>query len=182
MLGFGLGLNSQQGYVSKPWSWLVLGRPVSFFYDAPKTCVGGHCSREVLAIGTPAIWWACILALLFCLGWWISRRDWRAGAVLVGVAAGWLPWFWFALHDQRTEYYFYAIAFLPFLVIAITLCIGLIIGPMNAPPGRRAIGAVFGGAYLLLILANFAFMFPVLTAQVLPYADWHQRMWFSSWI
>ncbi len=182
MLGFGLGLSSQQGYVSKPWSWLILGRPVSFFYAAPKGCGSSSCSQEVLAIGTPAIWWASIAALAFCLGWWISRRDWRAGSVLVGVAAGWLPWFWFAWHDNRTEYYFYAIAFLPFLVIAITLCIGLVIGPVNAPPGRRAMGAVFAGAYLLLVLANFAFMDPVFVAQIIPYSDWHQRMWFSSWI
>jgi dolichyl-phosphate-mannose-protein mannosyltransferase len=182
MLSFGLGLSSHQGYVSEPWSWLILGRPVSFFYMAPKGCGSTSCSQEVLAIGTPAIWWASILAVLFCLVWWISRRDWRAGTVLVGVAAGWMPWFWFALHDHRTEYYFYAIAFLPFLVIAITLCIGLIIGPVNAPPGRRAIGAVIAGGYLLLVLANFAFMYPVLAAQVLPYQFWHQRMWFSSWI
>jgi dolichyl-phosphate-mannose-protein mannosyltransferase len=182
MLGFGLGLSSQQGYVSKPWSWLILGRPVSFFYAAPKGCGSSSCSQEVLAIGTPAIWWASIIALLFCLVWWLSRRDWRAGAVLVGVAAGWLPWFWFALHDNRTEYYFYAIAFLPFLVIAITLCLGLVMGPVDAPAGRRALGAVFAGAYALLVLANFAFLYPVLAAQVLPYALWHQRMWFSSWI
>ncbi len=182
MLSFGLGLNSKAGYVSEPWSWLYLGRPVSFFYTAPKGCGVPSCSQEVLAIGTPAIWWASILALAFCLGWWISRRDWRAGAVLVAVGAGWLPWFWFALHDQRTEYYFYAIAFLPYLVIAITLCLGLIIGPVDAPPGRRAIGAVVTGAYLLLVLANFAYLYPVLTAQVLPYEFWRQRMWFSSWI
>ncbi len=182
MLGFGLGLTSHAGYVSEPWSWLILGRPVSFFYTAPKGCGTTSCSQEVLAIGTPAIWWASILALIFCLGWWISRRDWRAGAVLAGVAACWLPWFWFAWHDQRTEYYFYAIAFLPFLVIAITLCLGLIMGPIDAPAGRRAIGAAVVGAYLLLVLANFAFMYPVLTAQVLPYEAWRQRMWFSSWI
>ncbi|HUD40198.1 MAG TPA: phospholipid carrier-dependent glycosyltransferase [Streptosporangiaceae bacterium] len=182
MLGFGLGLNTHAGYVSEPWSWLYLGRPVSFFYTAPKGCGASSCSQEVLAIGTPAIWWASILALLFCLGWWISRRDWRAGAVLAGVGAGWLPWFWFALHDNRTEYYFYAVAFLPYLVIAITLCLGLIIGPISAPPGRRAIGAVVVGAYLLLVLANFAYLYPVLTAQVLPYEFWRQRMWFNSWI
>jgi dolichyl-phosphate-mannose-protein mannosyltransferase len=182
MLGFGLSLSSHAGYTSSPWSWIVLARPVSFFYATPKTCGTSSCSQEVLAIGTPAIWWASVLAILFCLGWWISRRDWRAGAVLLGVTAGWLPWFWFAWHDNRTEYYFYAIAFLPYLIIAITLCLGLIIGPTMAAPGRRAAGAVVAGAYLLLVLANFAFMYPVLAAQVLPYAFWHQRMWFSSWI
>ena len=182
MLSFGLGLSSKQGYVSEPWTWLYLGRPVSFFYATPKSCGAPSCSQEVLAIGTPAIWWASILALAFCLYWWFTRRDWRAGAALVGVAAGWLPWFWFAWHDNRTEYYYYAIIFLPYLVIAITLCLGLILGPADARPGRRTIGAITVGVYLLLVLANFAFMYPVLTAEVIPYTAWHQRMWFSSWI
>jgi dolichyl-phosphate-mannose--protein O-mannosyl transferase len=180
-LGFGLSLNTTHGYVSPPWTWLILGRPVSFFYAAPKGCAGG-CSSEVLAIGTPAIWWAANLALIFCLWWWVTTRDWRAGGVLLGVAAGWLPWFWFAWHDHRTEFYFYSVVFVPFLAMAITLCLGLIVGPVRAAPGRRALGAVLAGSYLLLVLANFAFLYPVLTAKVIPYAFWHQRMWFSSWI
>jgi len=182
MLGFGLGLTSHAGYVSEPWSWLILGRPVSFFYTAPKGCGSTSCSQEVLAIGTPAIWWASILALIFCLGWWLSRRDWRAGSVLAGVAAGWLPWFWFAWHDNRTEYSFYSIVFLPFLVIAITLCLGLIIGPASADPGRRAIGAIIAGVYLMLVLADFAYLYPALAAQSIPYSSWDQRMWFITWI
>jgi dolichyl-phosphate-mannose--protein O-mannosyl transferase len=138
--------------------------------------------QEVLAIGTPAIWWASILALAFCLVWWAARRDWRAGGILVGVAAGWLPWFWFAWHDHRTEYYFYSIIFLPYLIMAITLCLGLIIGPAAAPAGRRVTGAVVAGGYMLLTLANFAYLYPVLAAQVIPYSSWFQRMWFRSWI
>src|SRR6266851_7799396 len=186
MYGFGLGLHDQSGYVSRPWSWLFLSRPVSLFSNCVPAnhcgTVPGSTEQEVLAIGTPAIWWASVAALLFCLGWWLARRDWRAGAVLLAVAAGWLPWFWFAWHDNRTEYYFYAIAFLPYLVIAITLCLGLIIGPARAAPGRRAAGAAGAGAYLLLVLANFAYLYPVLAAQAIPYAAWYSRMWFYSWI
>jgi dolichyl-phosphate-mannose-protein mannosyltransferase len=184
--GFGLGLHDQTGYVSRPWTWLILGRPVSLYSSClpAKQCgaVPRSTEQEVLAIGTPLIWWASIIALLVCLGWWLSRRDWRAGAVLLGVAAGWLPWFWFAWHDNRTEYYFYAIVFLPYLVMAITLCLGLVIGPVRAVPGRRATGAIGVGAYLLLVLANFAYLYPILAAQVIPYSAWFQRMWFHSWI
>ncbi len=182
MLSFGLGLTDHSGYVSEPWTWLVLGRPVSMYYATPRTCGTGSCSQEVLAIGTPAIWWASALALAFCLGWWISRRDWRAGALLLAVAAGWLPWFWFAWHDNRTEYFFYAIIFLPYLVLAITLCLGLLLGPARAARGRRVSGSLAAGAYLLAVLANFAWLYPVLAASVVPYQDWLSRMWFRSWI
>jgi dolichyl-phosphate-mannose-protein mannosyltransferase len=182
MLQFGLGLTSGQTYKSQPWTWLVMSKPVAFFYAPPNTCGAKSCSQEVLAIGTPLIWWAAIPALIFCLLWWLLRRDWRAGAVLLGVAAGWLPWFWFAWHDHRTMFFFYAVAFEPYLVIAITLCLGLIIGPARAAPGRRAMGAVVTGAYLIAVLTNFAYLYPVFAAKVIPYSSWISRMWFYSWI
>ena len=183
VLGFGLGLTTKHPYQSAPWTWLIIHRPVLFYYVGTpplKGCGSASCSAEVLAIGTPAIWWTSIPALLFCAGWWITRRDWRAGAVLTGVAAGWLPWFWYQVHDNRTEFYFYAVAFLPFLILAITLCLGLIIGPAAAVRSRRATGAALAGGYLLLVLANLAFLYPILTGRAIPYAFWHQRMWFSS--
>ncbi|HEY2076740.1 MAG TPA: phospholipid carrier-dependent glycosyltransferase, partial [Streptosporangiaceae bacterium] len=196
MLQFGLGLHSFQSYKSNPLGWLALSRPISFYWceNGTKGCAmpKGQVA-EVLAIGTPLLWWGGGLALLFCLVWWLTnlvgdlafgrlpRRDWRAGAVLLGVAAGWLPWIWFYLHDNRTEFYYYAVAFLPFLAIAITLCIGLIIGPARAAPPRRALGAVGVGAYLLAVLLNLAYLYPILTAEVIPYSSWLSRMWFHSW-
>jgi dolichyl-phosphate-mannose-protein mannosyltransferase len=181
MLQFGLGLTSGQTYKSNPLGWLVLARPISFYSICAKPC-GAGTEQEVLAIGTPLIWWGAAAALVVCAAWWLRRRDWRAGAVLVSVAAGWLPWIWFYLHDQRTEFYYYAIAFEPFLIIAITLCLGLIIGPERASPARRAAGAVAAGTYALAVLLNFAYLYPVLAAQVIPYSSWLSRIWFHSWI
>jgi len=194
MLQFGLGLSTGQSYKSNPVGWMVLARPISFYWAEPACSVKGGCASEVLAIGTPLIWWGGSLALLFCLNWWIigligdlvfhriPRRDWRAGAVLLGVAAGWLPWVWFAWHDNRTEFYYYAVVFDPFLVIAITLCLGLIIGPARAAPGRRAVGAIAAGGYLVAVLLNLAYLYPILTAEVIPYSAWLSRMWFHRWI
>jgi len=182
MLQFGLGLTTGHPYKSQPWTWLFISRPVSFFYQTPKTCGAPSCSQEVLAIGTPLIWYASVPAILACLAWWLIRRDWRAGAVLLGLAAGLLPWFWFAVHDHRTEFYFYAVAFDPFLVIAITLCLGLIIGPARAFPARRVLGAILAGGYLLAVLKDFSYMYPVLAAKVIPYTAWLARMWSGGWI
>ncbi len=100
-VGFGLGLSLPHQYQSQPWDWLLVTRPVAFFaqrYTGPvnyQPCPKGQVAweQEVLALGTPAIWWGSMLALLFCLGWWLLHRDWRAGAVLLGVLAGWGPWF-----------------------------------------------------------------------------------------
>jgi dolichyl-phosphate-mannose-protein mannosyltransferase len=184
MLQFGLGLTTGHPYKSQPWTWLwfVTTRPVSFYYATPHTCGAPSCSQEVLALGTPAIWITFIAVLATCLTWWLLRRDWRAGSVLVCVAFGWLPWFWFAIHDHRTEFYFYSVEFEPFLIIGLTLCLGLIIGKARAVPARRAMGAVVSGAYLLVVLADFWYMYPVLTAEVIPYTSWFARMWYHGWI
>lgn len=182
ILAFNTGLRVHHPYQSKPWTWLTIGRPVAYFWSCPTSghaaCSAGD-AQEVLAIGTPLIWWTSVLTLLVCLGWWLARRDWRAGAVVLGVAAGWLPWFMFA---NRTQFYFYAVAFLPFLVLSITLCLGVLIGPAAASVGRRTAGAALAGAYLLGVLVNFAYLYPILAAKVIPYSDWLERMWYHGWI
>ena len=192
MLQFGLGLHAQPGtpepYQSNPLGWLVLARPISFFSaclppGVHKCGAAGSTEKEVLAIGTPLIWWAATAAMLCCLIWWLLRRDWRAGSALLGLAAGWLPWIWFAWHDHRTEFFYYAVVFEPFLIIALTLCLGLVIGPASArTPGRRAVGAVAAGGYLLAVLVNFGYLYPVLAARAIPYASWLSKMWLGSWV
>ncbi len=177
MLAFNTGLRVHHPYESKPWTWLIMSRPVSYYWcpTSPRPVCGAGKASEVLAIGTPAIWWASIVTLLVCLGWWLTRRDWRAGAVLVGVAAGWLPWFAYA---DRTQFFFYAVVFVPYLVLSITLCLGLLLGSAHAQATRRAVGASVAGAYLLAVLLDFAYLYPVLSARVIPYASWLQRMWY----
>ena len=186
MLQFHLGLTTHHPYQSQPWTWLVMSRPVAFFWQCPAGGTHGTCAsskaQEVLAIGTPVIWWASIATLLVCLAWWLTRRDWRAGALLLAVAVGWLPWFWFALHDHRTEFFFYALEFEPYLILSITLCLGLILGPARASVMRRTVGAGVVGAYLLGVLLNFAYLYPILAGKIIPYSDWLSHMWYHGWI
>jgi dolichyl-phosphate-mannose-protein mannosyltransferase len=183
MLSFHIHLHAHHPYQSQPWTWLVMSRPVAFFYASPSAgqngCQVAHCSQAILAIGTPAIWWASIAAIVTLAVWWLVHRDWRAGAVLLGIAAGWLPWFAF---PGRTKFFFYAVSFEPFLILAITLCLGLILGSASASPLRRGIGAAIVGGYLMIVVLNFFYLYPILAAKVIPYASWHARMWFSSWI
>jgi dolichyl-phosphate-mannose--protein O-mannosyl transferase len=180
---FHTGLSTFHTYRSNPWGWLVLSRPVSYFYEGPKNgengCDVDQCSQAITALGTPAIWWAGVIALAVLLFLWAGRRDWRAGAILCGVAAGYLPWF---MYQDRTMYSFYAVVFAPFIVLAVTMCLGLLLGGPQVSPQRRQWGAAAAGAYVLLAVANFAWLLPVLSAEVIPYADWARRMWWKSWI
>ncbi|MGW3246661.1 dolichyl-phosphate-mannose--protein mannosyltransferase [Streptomyces sp. NPDC001070] len=181
---FNVGLHSPHPYQSNPWSWLVLGRPVSYYYESPKLGKDGcraaaGCSREILGLGTPLLWWAACFALAYLLYRWALRRDWRAGAVLCAVAAGYLPWF---NYQDRTIFSFYAVVFLPYLCLAVAMALGALLGPPGATERRRVYGTVGAGVLVLLIVWNFIYFFPVYTGQTIPYADWHARMWLDTWV
>ncbi|WP_371782911.1 dolichyl-phosphate-mannose--protein mannosyltransferase [Streptosporangium subroseum] len=182
VLGFHTGLASTHPYQSEPWSWPLLLRPVAFFYETPATkCGADSCAQAVLGVGTPIIWYGGLVALLAMIVWYVATRDWRAGAVLASYAFGWLPWFYYAISDNRTMYLFYAITMTPFMILALTLTAGLIIGRADAAPNRRALGAAVVGAFTLLALINLGWLYPVLVAEVIPHSQWWTRMLFRSW-
>ena len=113
------------------------------------------------------------------LFWWAGRRDWRAGAVLAGVAAGYLPWF---LYPERTMFFFYAVSFEPFLVLALVYCLGLVLGQRTDPPWRRRSGLFLVTLFVVTAVVVSAFFYPVWTAETISYQDWRFRMWMPSWI
>ena len=184
------GLNSPHSYQSNPWSWLVLGRPVDFYYDGSSTSCGAtSCSREVLLIGTPLMWWAFVPMLLWLAWHWVTTRDWRAGAVWVAFAAGWFVWFG---NLDRTMFLFYMAPLVPFLVIGLTLALGVLLGPAlpaDADPDdqrpahrRRTWGVAAVSGYLALVVVDFAWMWPIFTGGLLTYDVWHAHMWLPSWV
>jgi dolichyl-phosphate-mannose-protein mannosyltransferase len=183
MWHFHTTLDADHPYASEPWGWLVLRRPVSFDYRTVQRgdagCTADSCSQEVLALGTPVLWWAACACLLVCLWAWALRRDWRAGAVLCGMAATWLPWFAF---PDRTVFAFYAVVIAPFLVLAVTYVLGLLLGPPAAAPNRRTAGAAAAGAFVLAVVVCAAWFYPLHVDAVIPYEEWLRRMWFRSWI
>ena len=184
MWHFHTHLDSSHPYAAKAIGWLLQVRPTAFWSIQLKTneqgCRASSCTREVTSLGTPMLWWAASAALVWLIWRWIGARDWRAGAVLGSVAAGWLPWV--ILFRDRTIFTFYAVAFAPFMVMALTFAIGAIIGTRDASPTRRTWGAAACGGYLLLVVANTAWIWPVLVGHVLAQPDWLRRLWFRGWI
>ncbi|MDQ4086091.1 MAG: phospholipid carrier-dependent glycosyltransferase [Actinomycetota bacterium] len=172
-------------YQSDPAGWLVINRPVGV--DANSDIRPGElgcqaadkCIEQILAIGTPVLWWAGVLALLAATALWVGGRDWRYGVALVGVLSSWLPWLRFS---ERPIFYFYAVAVIPFTIVAVTLLLGRILGPADASPSRRSWGAAVAGTFVALVIANFAFFYPILTDGLLTNEQWLDRMWFVRWI
>lgn len=178
-------LSSYHQYQSWPWQWLLLGRPVAFYWSNAGPCDGSSCAAEIVLLGTPVLWWSFIPALIGMTWIGISKRDWRAAAIGIGAAAGIVPWFWNEL-DSRTMFYFYALPAEPFLVMAVVYVLGAIIGPSPKHGGskdRRLIGLSIATAYVVIVAACFAYFYPIYTGTNLSYVEWYARMWLGGrWI
>ena len=179
--------DATHNYQSSPAGWPILSRPVGV--DAKLDIAPGEqgctapadstCLRQVLLLGTPALWWGGVVALVYAVYGWVARRDWRYGVAIVGVAASWLPWL---RYDDRPIFSYYAVAFIPFTIVAITLLLGKLIGDERASYRRRMWGVVVSGAFVILVVVNFAWFYPIYTDQLITTPEWLDRVWFERWI
>jgi hypothetical protein len=170
---------------SKPWTWPMSLRPVLYAIDDSGVpgCGAASCVKSVMLVGTPALWWLAVPALLYSCWRAFVRRDWRYAVVLVGYCAGWLPWF--AAID-RQMYFFYAVTMAPFLVMLIALILGDILfapsrNPQRPNAERRTLGVMVVCCYLALVITNFAWLFPILTGIPISQSTWNMQIWLPSW-
>ena len=178
MLSFHTGLSEKHVYQAHPWTWLIQSRPTSFFYESPKTCGAASCSQEVLAMGTPFLWWAGAIAIFVVFGFWIKsvihrRMEPASTIIIVGMAAGYLPWFAFS---ERTVFSFYSIIFQPFMILAIVYCARWFISH------NHKWGILASSAFAFLVFFNFLYFLPIFLGEVITYDAWYSRMWLPSWI
>jgi dolichyl-phosphate-mannose--protein O-mannosyl transferase len=171
MLNFHTNLVEKHSYSANPWSWLVLGRPTSFYYQSGDSCGAGKCAQEILAMGTPLLWWSAVIAVAITLGFYLKTVNKSAEIVLAGFAGTYLPWFFF---QDRTMFYFYSITTLPFLILALIYCFDLLLKYRNY---QRVIQIC-----ILTVAINFIYFLPIYIGIEIPYSHWLNRMWLPSWI
>lgn len=120
MWSFHHSLSETHTYQSQAWEWIFQGRPVNFYWEekgAPRTCGASKCVQAITSIGNVGVWWLAIVGLVIVLIAAIFRADWRSWAIIAGYAGLWMPWL---LYTNRTIFQFYAVAFLPYTVLALT--------------------------------------------------------------
>jgi dolichyl-phosphate-mannose--protein O-mannosyl transferase len=185
VLEFHAGLTTEASGVhpweSKPWTWPMGLRPMLYYYasgDQVTGCGRTDCISAVMLIGTPALWWPAVPVLGFALWRLLTRYDWRFGAVLLAYAAGILPWF---ANMARQMYYFYMAPLAPFLVLATVLAMGVVLGPAGAGRERRQTGLLVVGLWTGLVVANFAWLWPILMGVPITPEMWDAQLWLPSW-
>jgi dolichyl-phosphate-mannose-protein mannosyltransferase len=155
-------------YMSRAWSWFLLARPVAYYWQGDPEC----CS-EILGIGHPFLFWGALLVIPYLLITWITRREWRAGAVLIPILAQYLPW----LLVTRPLFLFYMTPITPFLALGTTFLLRDL--SRVRWPGRRTAAALVA-VVVVVSVGVFAFFWPVLAGDRIPYESWQRRMWVSD--
>ena len=160
-------------YQANPLTWLFLVRPTSMYWHS--TDAG---AEQITGLANPLIWWAATAAVFYLAYRLIRYREWRVGLILMGVAAGYLPWL---MYLHRTVFQFYTIAFEPYLILALTMAIGILLGSKRDSRSKRTSSiryiAVFVGLAVLLTL----YFLPVWTAQQWPIEFVRSHWWLPGW-
>ncbi|MDR1853224.1 MAG: phospholipid carrier-dependent glycosyltransferase [Propionibacteriaceae bacterium] len=172
-------------YESNPFSWFFVIRPTAMDAingikpgtDGCPADATSDCLRVINGMGTPILWWAATIALVVCVVWWIGDRDWRFGLPVIGTLAMWLPW---VQYMGRPTFYFYSICFIPFMATGLAMCLGLALGAKNSK--HRFRNGLLVTALVALIVADFAFIYPIVSDGLLTRAAWQLRIWLPGWV
>lgn len=166
-------------YLSNAWQWLILRRPVLYYAD-----YGEGVRQTIYANGNPAIFWGSLLAIPYTgFSWW-RYRDWRAGAIVVTIAALYVPWFFI----PRPQFLFYATPISPFLVLAVVYALRRLseiryrgLRENASAPREVRPYAPLAVAFVVVSVALFAWFWPVLTGGSVTDSEWLRRAWFPTW-
>jgi dolichyl-phosphate-mannose-protein mannosyltransferase len=158
-------------YMSRAWTWFVLARPVSYYWQGDPDCC-----REILGMGNPVLFWGALIVVPYLLIAW--RRDWRAGVSVVPILFQYVPW----LLITRPLFLFYMTPVTPFLALAMTHALRDISGK---GAGERARLAPAAGLVLAVSVVAFLYFWPVLVGSPLSRAAWEARIlnvWIWNWV
>jgi dolichyl-phosphate-mannose-protein mannosyltransferase len=169
MLEFHVGLEGRHPYASPPWSWLLLKRPVLFYFRG----TDGRGFQEILATGNPLVWWTSLLALVYLVLPWGRHRSIRGsrGIILGGFVAALVPWL-ILTGARQTTFLYLVLPAVPFMCLAL--------GAVAARVGRSWVGRGAVAAFVAAAVAGFLFYHPLLTAIPQRYESWRARIVFAD--
>ena len=111
MFNYHTNITSTHPYSSEWYQWPVMTKPVLFVFET----ISETSRRVITLLGNPAIWWLGIPASLYMIYLWLNERDRKAGFLLVGYLAQYLPW----LLVERYVFIYHYFASVPFITVMI---------------------------------------------------------------
>ncbi|WP_286329717.1 hypothetical protein [Agromyces marinus] len=146
--------------------------------DGSGGCGQAECWASIMGIPNPIIWWAATLAALYLVYRFARYREWTSGVILVGVAAGYLPWL---LYLGRTVFQFYTIAYEPYVLLALAAVIGLVLGRPSDARWKRVQGLATVGVFLGVATLVSAFFLPLWVGMPVTPEFRGLHFWLPGW-
>lgn len=180
--GYHLGVQSSHPSQANPLTWLFMTDPTNMYFAATDDGSGGcgaqTCWESIIGLGNPIIWWAAAIAVFVVLYRYIVTRQWQLGLILLGLAAGYLPWL---MYLGRTVFEFYAIVFQPYTMLALAAVIGLVLGRRDDERWRRERGVATVVVFLVLVTLISVFFYALWSG--IPVTPEFRRLhfWLPSW-
>ena len=176
-------LTATHPYGSKWYTWPLLLRPVAYYYqDALGTdsLTRSPLREEVFNLGNPTIWWASIVALIYCAVVAVRRRSYASIFIVIAFAAAWLPF----SRVSRVMFLYHMFVSLPPMILAIAYALADLRGRVVRLGSRsvrlpRVPGRHLANAYLGVVVLLFVFFYPLWSALPINGDSWSQRIWFN---
>lgn len=170
-------------YMSTWWQWPIMQVPIVYYYEdfrhaADAANATACCLAEIIALPNPAVFLLGLVSVPFVA--WLAWRERNKGYALLALTYvfQWVPW-------MRSPRMLFEYHFFPNLAI-IVLCNAVLLERIVrrvAQPNRAL------AVYSALVVAVFAFFFPVVTGLPISYDTWYARMIpdrlgipYTSWI
>jgi dolichyl-phosphate-mannose--protein O-mannosyl transferase len=165
--------NPPHPYSSKWWEWPLLYQPIAYWYSNTKQGIS-----EILSLPNPVTWWAGLLSvpLLGYLAW--KERNKGYTLLFVAYFAQWLPWI--ASPRMLFQYHFFPNDAI--ILLADTIGLQWLWQRSQDSFEHRQLAKFGIGLFLLATVVMFAYFYPVLAGDAIPYGEWAVRMWFPHWI
>ena len=202
------GLGMDHGFYSPWYEWPVIAKPM--YYSSNDFEPAGY-HMTISAMGNPAVWWTGLLCILCLCGVWIKRHllkdrtltlwteknDPRIALILLCYFVQLLPW----ILVPRGTYIYHYFPCVPFLIIAIVLCLDLLadtgygkaVSQANNEEeatqiarrnGKHSEGAAMILLAVILIAAAVLFVafFPYASGRLTPQSWLDAMRWFDRWL
>ena len=139
MLEYQLHHTKIQPENSLPLTWPVLIHPIQYFRESH-----GGVTREIFALGNPALWWTFLALIPMALLTIARRPTWQDAVSFGGYAAMYLPW----LAIPRSQFLFYMLPAIPFMCVAVVAVLRRL-----RPDAGRIVGSAIAGVSVLAAIA-----------------------------
>jgi len=158
-------LEATHPWSSRWWQWPLALRPVWYWTSADDGRI-----RHIFAAPNIPLYWAFLPAIAWLAWRWRSSRA-ALTVLLIGFFGQWLPW---AL-VPRIAFTYHFLPAVPFGTLAVAAAV---------VEGHRRGGWVrwLAWAYVALVVATFAFYYPILVGLPLTREAASWRLWLPGWV